>query len=98
MMVSKRKAMRERMLARAYRVVSEAKGPVSIGYVAYRLGVGWHVARALLLQLALRGAVKMVDTTKSLIFYVEKLERAGGAAAQGVEASGACSGAGGDAR
>jgi len=49
----------------------KAGKPVSIEYVAYHLGISWHVARALLLELVARGKLRMLDTTKSYIFMRE---------------------------
>jgi predicted transcriptional regulator len=67
-LLEKIKAERLRLMDRALEVVEKAGKPVSIDYVAYNLGISWHVARALLLELVARGKLKMLDTTKSYIF------------------------------
>ena len=54
--------------SRALRILRGSKMPVSIDYVAYNLGVCWATARALLFEMALKGAVKAVKTSKSWIF------------------------------
>jgi len=48
----------------------ETKMPVSVEFVAQKLGIGWGTARAILLSLAVQGRVKMEKTTKSLIFSI----------------------------
>ena len=67
-MLEKIKAERLRLMDRALEVVEKAGKPVSIDYVAYHLGISWHTARALLLELVARGKLRMIDTTKSYIF------------------------------
>jgi len=62
------KARRLKLMDRALEIVEKAGKPVSIDYVAYHLGVSWHSARALLLELVAMGKLKMIDTTKSYIF------------------------------
>jgi len=42
--------------------------PVSVEFVARKLGVGWGTARAILLNLTCQGRIKMKKTTKSMIF------------------------------
>lgn len=48
--------------------------PVSVEFVAQKLGIGWGTARAILLNLAIQGRVKMEKTTKSLIFSINEKE------------------------
>jgi predicted ArsR family transcriptional regulator len=67
-LLEKIKAERLRLMNRALEIVEKAGKPVSIDYVAYHLGISWHAARALLLELVARGKLKMIDTTKSYIF------------------------------
>lgn len=67
-MLEKIKAERLRLMDKALEIIEKTGKPVSIEYVAYNLGISWHVARALLLELVARGKLKMLDTTKSYIF------------------------------
>jgi len=54
--------------AEVLKIVKEAGRAVSVDYVAYHLGVSWGTARALLLGLAAKGKLKMIDTTKGPVF------------------------------
>jgi len=56
----------------ALEVVREAGVPVSIDYVAHHLGVSWHTARSILLRLAVKGKLKMIDTTKGPVFALRE--------------------------
>ena len=67
-LLEKIKAERLRLMDKALEIIEKTDKPVSIEYVAYNLGISWHVARALLLELVARGKLKMLDTTKSYIF------------------------------
>jgi predicted transcriptional regulator len=67
-LLEKIKAERFRLMDKALEIIEKTGKPVSIEYVAYNLGISWHVARALLLELVARGKLKMLDTTKSYIF------------------------------
>jgi predicted transcriptional regulator len=67
-MMEKLKAERSKLMAKALEIVEKAGKPVSIDYVAYHLGVSWHTARALLLELTTQGKLKAIDTTKSYVF------------------------------
>lgn len=49
-------------------VLREVQIPVSIDYVAQRLGISWGTARAILLNMTIEGKLKSQKTTKSLIF------------------------------
>lgn len=51
-------------------VMRKAEMPVSVQYVADRVDVAWHQARAQLFKLAMEGKVKAVNTTKSWIFMI----------------------------
>lgn len=55
-------------------LLNKTKMPVSVEFVAYNLGLGWGTARAILLNLAIQGRVKMEKTTKSLIFSINVKE------------------------
>lgn len=52
-------------------LLEETSIPCSIDYVAHNFNLAWGTARAILLDLAVRGKVKTQKTTKSLIFWVE---------------------------
>ncbi len=54
------------------KLLKETGMPVSVDFVARKLGVGWGTARAILLDLAVQGRIRMVKTTKSLIFSTRK--------------------------
>ncbi|RLI25748.1 hypothetical protein DRO58_06090 [Candidatus Bathyarchaeota archaeon] len=56
------------MIEKTLQVVREAGKPVSVDYVAKRLGVNWQTARTLLLLLACKGKLRLVDTTKGWVF------------------------------
>ena len=49
-------------------VMREAGIPVSVQYVANRVDIAWHQARAQLFKLAMEGKIKAFNTTKSWIF------------------------------
>jgi len=53
-------------------LLKETSIPCSVDYVAQHFNIGWGTARAILLDLVIRGKVKTQKTTKSLIFWVEK--------------------------
>lgn len=46
--------------------------PSSIDYVAQHFNLAWGTTRAILLNLAVCGNVKVQKATKSLIFWVDK--------------------------
>lgn len=62
------KAERLKLMDKTMEIVESAGKPVSIDYVAYHLGISWHSARALLLELVAKGKLRMIDTTKSYVF------------------------------
>jgi len=64
----RRRLERLELMERAAEIVEGAGKPVSIDYVAYQLSVSWHVARALLLELAAKGRIRIIDTTKGVMF------------------------------
>jgi Mn-dependent DtxR family transcriptional regulator len=59
---------RLKLMDKVLEIVGQAGKPVSIDYVAHHLGVSWHTARGLLLELAIKGKLKVIDTTKGYIF------------------------------
>lgn len=46
--------------------------PASIDLVAYHLKIGWGTARSTLLNMALKGDIKFLKTSKSFIFWIPK--------------------------
>ena len=57
------------------RVMKEANQPVSCDYVAFKMQIGWGTARGVLLNMALKGRITALKTTKSFIFLLkEKVE------------------------
>lgn len=52
-------------------VLKQAGEPVSVKYVSWRLGISWWAAYRRLIELALKGKIKALKTTKSWIFWVE---------------------------
>jgi hypothetical protein len=44
--------------------------PVSIDLVAFHLKVGWGTARSILLNMALKGEIKFLKTSKGFIFWL----------------------------
>lgn len=55
-------------------LLKETPMPCSVDYVAQRFDLAWGTARAILLDLAVRGKIRTQKTTKSLIFWVEHQE------------------------
>jgi len=51
-------------------VIREADMPVSVQYVADRVDIAWHQARAQLFKLAMERKITAVNTTKSWIFTI----------------------------
>lgn len=49
-------------------IVSKARLPVSVEYVATRAALTWASTRALMFQLAIDGRLQAIKTTKSWIF------------------------------
>jgi len=52
------------------KLLENTQQPVSIDYVAFHLNVNWNTARSILLNMALKGRIQAVKTTKSLIFLL----------------------------
>ena len=82
-MKEKMREKRLRLMNRALEIVEQAGKPVSMDYVAHNLGVSWHVARALLLELAIKGRLKVIETTRGYVFMKagsapEQLPKPGG--------------------
>ena len=55
-------------------LMAETDMPVSVEFVAQSLSMGWGTARAILLNLAVQGRIKVEKTTKSLIFSLKQKE------------------------
>jgi ribosomal protein S25 len=53
-------------------VLRQANMPVSVDFIAEKLGVAWGTARAILLSLSVQGVVVMTKTTKSFIFTLKE--------------------------
>ena len=51
-------------------LIKEANQPVSCDYVAFKLQIGWGTARGVLLNMALKGKITAIKTTKSFIFLL----------------------------
>jgi len=67
--MARRRLDRAELMEKALELIRATGKPVSIDYVAYHLGISWHVARSLLFELAAQGKLRMMDTTKGYIFY-----------------------------
>jgi len=52
-------------------LLKETNMPVSVEFVAQKLSIGWGTARAILLNLAVQGKLRMQKTTKSLVFSID---------------------------
>ena len=65
----RRKIDKAELMEKVLELVKATGKPVSIDYVAFHLGISWHVARAILLVLVAKRELKMMDTTKGYIFY-----------------------------
>ena len=48
--------------------------PVSIDLVSFHLKVGWGTARGILLNMALKGKIKFLKTSKGYVFWLPKEE------------------------
>jgi len=46
--------------------------PVSVGFVAYHLKIGWGTARSTLMNMALKNEINFLKTSKSFIFWLPK--------------------------
>jgi len=46
--------------------------PVSIDLVAFHLKVGWGTARSILLNMALKGQIKHLETSNGFVFWLQK--------------------------
>jgi hypothetical protein len=53
-------------------VMKEAEQPVSCDYIAFNLQIGWGTARGVLLNMALKGKITALKTTKSFIFLLKE--------------------------
>jgi len=52
--------------------MKETDIPVAVDFIAQHFDLAWGTARAILLDLAVKGQIKVQKTTKSLIFWIEK--------------------------
>lgn len=57
------------------RVLEKTPIPCSVEYIAQNLNLAWGTARAILLDLTVKGKIKSQKTTKSLIFWIERKEK-----------------------
>jgi hypothetical protein len=55
-------------------LLRRTREPVSIDFVSHHTKMGWGTARGVLLNMTLKGQIKSVKTTKSLIFFLESME------------------------
>ena len=67
-MLREMRARRLELMEKTLEIVEKAGKPVSIYYVAFHLRVAWHVARALLFELVIKGKLKVIDTSKGYLF------------------------------
>jgi len=58
----------EEVEGKAIELLQKEKMPLSIGYVAYHLGITWQTARGLLLKMALLQKIKAQPTSKGFMF------------------------------
>ncbi len=59
---------------RIAQILKLADMPVDVGFVARNLGIAWGTARYLLLELAVKGKLKALKTTKSYVFVAKDQE------------------------
>lgn len=57
--------------ANVLQLMAEAKQPVSCDYIAFKMQIGWGTARGILLNMALKGQITALKTTKSFIFMTK---------------------------
>lgn len=57
--------------ANVLQVMEQANQPVSCDYVAFKMQIGWGTARGILLNMALKGQITALKTTKSFIFMLK---------------------------
>jgi hypothetical protein len=57
--------------ANVLQLMVEAKQPVSCDYIAFKMQIGWGTARGILLNMALKGQITALKTTKSFIFMTK---------------------------
>jgi hypothetical protein len=53
---------------RVLQLLEQAQQPVSTDWIAFNLKICWSTARGLLLNMALKGQIKALKTTKSFVF------------------------------
>ena len=69
-MIRKSFLKEEGLRSKTLQLIKRAGKPVSVSYVAEKLGVHWQTARAILLLLAAEGYLEPIETTKSFIFVL----------------------------
>jgi hypothetical protein len=52
------------------KLIDQTRQPVSTDFVAHNLEIGWGTARGILLNMALKGKIKALKTTKSFVFML----------------------------
>ena len=57
------------------RFIKQQKQPFSVNDVAKEFNISWTTSRAILLELALEGEVKVMKTTKSYVFIPKGADR-----------------------
>ncbi len=57
------------------RFIKQQKEPFSVNDVAKEFNISWTTSRAILLELALEGEVKVMKTTKSYVFIPKGADR-----------------------
>lgn len=65
---------KEEIEKKVIELIGKTKIPVSVSYVARNLKIPWSSARALLFKLVAEGRLRMMNTTKSWVFYVKEGE------------------------
>lgn len=54
------------------KILADAKISVSTSFLAKKLNMGWGTARAVLLDMVIKGKVKMISTNITPLFYIDK--------------------------
>lgn len=57
-----------------HKILETHNEPVSIDLVSFHLKVGWGTARGILLNMALKGEIKYLKTSKGFVFWLPKEE------------------------
>jgi hypothetical protein len=59
---------------RVYKLIEETPMPVSTDFVAHHLGINWTTARSLLLNMTVKGKIKVTETTRGSVFCLPEAE------------------------